>query len=70
MEQKNSINVFKIILLILITWFCISFYNFSRNGKFKPLESGAVFNTRTGQIYAIDPKSGKLLTLEEYKNRN
>jgi glucose dehydrogenase len=68
MDKKNEIDIYKIILISLLVWFCISFYNFSRNGKFSS-NGNTIINTRTGQLYTVDKETGKILTFEKYKNK-
>lgn len=53
----KNIDLFKIALIILLTWIGYSIQNYSKNGRYEYNESVpwmddlSVFDTRTGRIY-------------------
>ncbi len=50
--KRLNLDLFKVILLVLLTWIAYSFYNFSNKGRYKSEMFGvSVFDTHTGTSY-------------------
>jgi hypothetical protein len=53
--KKLNLDLFKVILLVLLTWIAYSFYNFSNKDRYKSEMMGlSVFDTHTGTSYTLE----------------
>lgn len=51
--KKIKLDLFKVILLVLLTWITYSFYNFSNKDRYKSIGmfGTRIIDTHTGSVY-------------------
>lgn len=70
--KKLNLDLFKLCIVALLTWLCLSVHFFSKNGRYQFInESGyhGVLDSRTGKVYFVNrDKKPKMLLYDLHGN--